>query len=108
MLWGKDVLCFAYCIVGDVLGLDEVKRSKHYPHPDDGDSTAYISGNGTAVRNGSVCVSLMFSDSSKIYEGPHLLSVPYAPWSGDMCHRWTVTTHSYLLQQDRLVRYRGF
>lgn len=70
--------------VWDVLVLDEVKRSKHYPHPE----AAFISGNGTAVGNGSVCVSLTFSGSSKIYEGPHpLLSMHCVPWSGDMCHR---------------------
>lgn len=71
----------------DVLVLDEVKRSKHYPHLEAGDSAAYISGNGTGDGNCSVCVSLEFSGSSKIYEGPHrLLSMHCVPWSGNMCH----------------------
>lgn len=88
---GRAVWCSLPCgtiSVWDVLVLDEVKRSKHYPHPEAGGSAAFISGNGTAVGNGSVCVSLTFSGSSKIYEGPHpLLSMHCVPWSGDMCHR---------------------
>lgn len=100
LLWGKEVLCFVSCTVGSwgVGGpcgvpspvelstcgmswfLDEVKRSKHYPHPEAGGSAAFVSGNGRAVGNGSVCVSLTLSGSSKIYEGPHpLLSMHCVP-----------------------------
>lgn len=45
-----------------------------------GNPGAYLSGNGAAVENRSVCVCLGFSGSSKIHAGPHpVLSVHCVP-----------------------------
>lgn len=104
---GKEVLCFAYCIVvswgvGGKCGVRSPvelsacgmswfwlrqRGQSIIPTLKLGTLQHIFPRNRTAIGNGSICVSLAFSGSSKIYEGPHpLLSVHCVPWSGDMCH----------------------
>lgn len=66
----------------DVLVWGEVKRSKRCWDPEAGILVSYLSGNRAAVGDDSECVSVEFSGSSKMYEGPHpVSSVNLIPWS---------------------------
>lgn len=80
---GSSVPCgtCSFISLWNTLGLDKVKRSKHCPHSEAENLVACLSGNGAAVGDGSMCVCLWFSGSSKIYTGPHpVLSVHCVPW----------------------------